>query len=85
VIAGRHSAKYRGGDLDLRAESIGLGHPQAACAKLDHAAKAIRLGCAEGFRTAMRRRIPSTKYKLIIIVSPVSSDGPGCHKDIAIG
>src|SRR5437868_10728699 len=30
-----------------------------ACAKLDHAAKAIRLRCAAGFRTAISRKIPS--------------------------
>ena len=30
-----------------------------ACAKLDHAAKAIKLRCADGFRTAMSKKIPS--------------------------
>ena len=31
----------------------------AACAKLDHAAKAIRLRCAEGLRDAISKKIPS--------------------------
>src|SRR5438067_13499450 len=55
---------------------LGISRPSidiaTACAKLDHAAKAIRLRFADGFRTAMSRKMPSVTYRLSIIVTAVS-------------
>src|SRR5256885_5566005 len=49
---------------------------------LAHPAKAIRVRCADGLRTADSKKIPSVKYRLSIIVSPGGSF-PGRHEDLA--
>src|SRR5947208_10252514 len=40
-----------------------------AWAKLDHTAKAIRLRCSDGLRTASSRKMPSVAYRVIIIAN----------------
>src|ERR1035438_2203619 len=42
---------------------------RAACAKLDHAVKAITLRLADGLRMAKSRKTPSVTYRLIIMES----------------